>query len=157
MNSSSSVSVRSGCRHSKAGCGIRKRELSQRVLKKYPELVHFDPEDLPAVRRFHRYFEGFCVRCFVIWIFGYLILGVLSTFGNDTLLSVLLSLWGGLVPLVLFMSACAYAYSRELRDIHSALSRQQIFYCSRCRYNCIGIRGNLCPECGAAVPGLVAE
>jgi len=42
--------------------------------------------------------------------------------------------------------------------VHRELRERGIYYCSRwkCRYNCTGITGNTCPECGSTVPGLDA-
>jgi len=48
---------------------------------------------------------------------------------------------------------------RIRKQLGCVLQTRGIYYCPKfkCRYNCTGIRGNICPECGSEVPGLAPE
>lgn len=163
---------------------LTKRNFTQRELKRFPELEHFSlPEDRWLIVRLHLqaiwpiiiafaalllvslvYFTAFS-HILGSEVVRAVLFGILSVFFADPM--------GVLMDITLAVALAVYLFPfiqgvplifltgiiqpvRTMNAYHRALRERGIYYCAnpKCRYNCTGIRGNICPECGAQVPGL---
>jgi len=137
---------------------VFKQEFTVRELARTPELHHFSfPEDRLLLIK---------IRCLSIWPW-FVLPGLSGLFmiGSIVYPGLLKPFLLQLVFALVFVAALAfpivigltnYFDSREQFFLHRELHRRGVYYCVNlaCRYNCTGIRGNICPECGAEVPGL---
>ncbi|MEQ9616409.1 MAG: hypothetical protein RLN60_00065 [Phycisphaerales bacterium] len=130
-------------------------------LKDLPELSHFSlPEDRWVLARHH------------FWVVRHVILSGLILMGTAFLIrrlpeNAIDPEIRGLILILLYVTAVSvglfaiprYLTKRSVRGLHRILRTRNIHYCPafKCRYNCTGIRGNICPECGSTVPGLTAS
>ena len=159
------------------------RTPTRHMLDTFPELAHFDLfDDRWELRRarFRAMFAPFVLNCAATMLpilpLGIFLLTTRTTAGfalfyafvkaysvDPTLFFICLVglTYGGAILLGISLNVpmISWGKRRLARQFQDAARRRGVFYCSRykCRYDCTGIKGNVCPECGAVVPGLVAE
>ncbi len=143
------------------GFSVFKQRFTKSELRKFPELSRFSlPDDRWLLLRFKFRANKILLVPALVYLAVFVVVdlapGILEWYPFRLLI--------GLSVVAMFVLCFCLGLTewgdRRYRSLlHESLNAKRVFFCSsfECRYNCTGIRGNRCPECGAVVPGLVSE
>ena len=143
------------------GFSVFKQRFTKSELRKFPEFSRFSlPEDRWLLLRF----KFRANKILLVPALVYLAVFVIVDLAPGILEWYPFRLFIGLSLIAVFVMCFCLGLAewgdRRYRSLlHESLNARGFFFCVEpgCRYECSGIKGNICPECGTVVPGLVSE